>query len=361
MTNLPRIGTLNLLMSELSPTAALKSPPDLAIILVTHRTPQDIRHCLTSLLHDGGLDGIPAAEIIVADNASQDGTVEMIRAEFPTVRVIANDENRGYSHGNNQGIAVSTARNILLLNPDTIVPRGELAKCVDFLDNQNEKTAAMSCRVESTDGSLQWTCSRRLVTPWSECCRALLLDRLFKNSDLFNPDPLVHWDRKETRSVECLLGAFMLIRRSALEKIGGLSEDYFLMYEDVDWCKRAGDAGYRLLFWPEAHITHLGGGSWKQEPVVVFGNAHLSTIAYFQKHYPRSVNTVRRVSIVGMAFKIALLRVNLLRRPGDTYTIKHLEMAQAALKTLRTGTVLQYGKWAEKSTNPAAVASAKQT
>jgi hypothetical protein len=322
--------------------------PDLSIVVVTHRTATDVRNCLVSLLHDGGMDGLDAhSEVIVIDNASGDGTAEMIRAEFPSVRLIANAENVGYSRGNNQGIEAATGRNVLLLNPDTIVPRGELAKCVEFLDGQDPKVAAMSCRVESTDGSLQWTCSRRLITPWSECCRALLLDRAFKNSDLFNPEPQVHWDRSDTRPVECLLGAFMLIRRTALEKLGGLDERFFLMYEDVDWCRRARDAGYTLLFWPGARITHIGGGFWKQEPVVVFANAHLSGMTYFRKHHPRAVGLVRAVSRAGMEVKIALLRLNLLRRPGDAYTLKHLEMARAARQTLKTGGAIQYGKWAE--------------
>ena len=273
-------------------------PLDLSVVVVTHRTPVDVRNCLVSLTEGGGMAGV-AGEIIVIDNASNDGTAEMICADFPQVRLIANDENRGFSHGNNQGMQAGRGRNILLLNPDTLVPHGALAECVDFLEQQDEKVAAMTCRVQSVDGTYQWTASRRFITPWSECCRALLLDRVFKNSDLFNPEPDVHWDRTDTRSVECLLGAFMLIRRRVLETLGGLDERFFLMYEDADWCRRAVDAGYRLMFWPGAHITHIGGQFWKQEPVVVFANAHLSAMTYFAKHHPRSLGVVRAISRFG--------------------------------------------------------------
>ena len=318
--------------------------PDLSVIVVTHRTRCDTRHCLTSLT-EGGLEGV-RSEVIVIDNGGDDGTAEMVRAEFPQFRLIVNDQNLGFSHGNNQGIEVSQGEAVLLLNPDTLVPPGALARCVAFLRVQPEDVAAMTCRVESPDGSVQWTCSRRLITPWSECARALLLDRLFKKSDFFNPEPITAWDRRDTRAVECLLGAFMLIRRSALRRLGPLDESFFLMYEDVDWCKRAADAGYRLMFWADEHIVHLGGQAWKQEPVIVFANAHLSALTYFQKHYPRSVRTVRWVSRVGMELKVLALRLNLLRKPGDPYTLGHLAMARAARATLKTGNPLPYGGWA---------------
>lgn len=192
----------------------------------------------------------------------------------------------------------------------------------------------MSCRVESPDGTLQKDCSRRVVTPWSECSRALLLDRLFPRSDLFNREPIVGWDRSDTRPVEAILGAFMLIRSAALERIGGLDERFFLMYEDMDWCKRALNAGFRILFWPEAHIIHLGGCSWRQEKVATYTNTQISALQYIEKHHPNSLATVRLVSRLGMRLKIALLRLNLLRKPGDPYSRERLEMARNAMKAL---------------------------
>jgi GT2 family glycosyltransferase len=312
------------------------APLDLSVVVVTYRCQEQARDCLRTLLRDGGLDGLNA-EVIVVDNASGDGTTEMVCEDFPEVRVFASETNLGFSGGNNRGIAAAAGRNILLLNPDTLVPQGELKQCVDFLDGQPENVGAMTCRVESPDGSLQWTCSRRLITPWSETCRALLLDRIFARSDLFNREPEIRWDRRETRDVECLLGAFMLIRRRVLEQVGPLDERFFLMYEDVDWCKRCRDAGYRLVFWPQARITHLGGQSWKQEPILTYTNSHISAMQYFEKHYPNALPAVHRATVVGMALKIALLRLNLLRRPGDEYTTKHLAMARAAMAALRGG------------------------
>ena len=221
-----------------------------------------------------------------------------------------------------------------------------------------DRLAAMTCRVQSTDGSLQWTCSRKLVTPWSEVCRNLLLDRAFKNSDFFNPEPDVHWDRSDTRPVECLLGAFMLIRREAITALGGLDERFFLMYEDADWCKRAHLAGWKLMFWPGAHIVHIGGGFWKQEPVLTFANSYVSAISYFEKHHPRALPWVRLASRVGMNLKIGLLKINALRKPNDAYTVKHLAMARAAKQTLLSGKAIEYGNWAKASAEATAKAAA---
>lgn len=313
--------------------------PDLSIILVTYRTRDVVRDCLRSLYAGGGLRAVTAAEVILVDNASGDGTVEMVRREFPQVRCIESGGNLGFARANNLGIKEARGRLVLLLNPDTLVPDGVLQKCVSFLDGCDTKAAAMTCRVESADGTLQRDCSRRLVTPWSECCRALLLDRLFPRSDLFNREPMVRWDRRDARAVECLLGAFMLIRRDALEQIGALDERFFLMYEEVDWCRRAREAGRTLWFWPGASITHLGGESWKQDRVTTFAASHVSAMQYFEKHHPNALGTVRFVSRVGMEIKIGILRLNLLRRRGDEFSLSRLQMARAARRALKTGAV----------------------
>jgi GT2 family glycosyltransferase len=306
---------------------------DLSVLIVTYRCREYARACLKSLLRAGGLDGL-TAEVLLLDNASGDGTPEMVRAEFPEVTVADNAENLGFARGNNRLAAMSTGRHLLLLNPDTEVPPGALARCVAYLDEQPPPVAGMTCRVESPDGTLQRDCSRRFVTPWSEVSRAFLLDRIFKGSAFFNPEPIPGWDRADARPVEAILGAFMLVRRSAWESVGGLDERFFLMYEDMDWCKRAGDAGLQLLFWPGERIVHHGGGSWRHEKIATYANSHRSALQYFEKHHPRALPTVRRAAVWGMALKIGLLRLNLLRKPGDEYTVTHLAMARRAMDIL---------------------------
>lgn len=310
-------------------------PPDLSVLIVSHGTRALLQDCLHSLF-GGGLRGL-SAEVIVVDNASRDGTVEMVCGEFPAVRLVTNRENVGFSRANNQALAVASGRNILLLNADTRVPEGTLARCVAFLEALPASAGAMTCRVVSPDGSLQHDCARRLPTPWSECCRALLLDRLLPGIDLFNRERFVGWGKADARPVPAILGAFMLIRRSAIEAVGGLDEGFFLMYEEVDLCKRLADAGYAIWYWPEAQIVHLRGQSTKQTPVMTYATSHLSALRYFAKHHPRAVKRLRMVMRLGMELKLLLLRLNALRRPADSYTLRHLEMALAARHALKTG------------------------
>jgi len=251
--------------------------------------------------------------------------------------VIASTENLGFAAGNNLGLARARGRSVLLLNPDTLVPEGALRASLDFLDARPAATGAMTCRVESSDGSLQWHCARRLITPWILFCRVTLLERAFSRSDLFNREPFVRWDKSDARPVPAALGAFLLIRREALERVGGLDERYFLMYEDVDWCRRLGAAGYELWYWPGARIVHLGGGSWKQDPVTTYADGYISGIQYMQKHHPRSVPWLRAALLLGVEWMVLLLRLALLLRPGSAYARTRLEMARAARRTLRTG------------------------
>jgi GT2 family glycosyltransferase len=225
----------------------------------------------------------------------------------------------------------------LLLNPDTLVPDGALAACVAFLDAQPPTVGGMTCRVESPDGSLQHECARRLPTPWSEVCRALLLDRLFANVDLFNRERFVGWDKRDARPVPAALGAFLLLRSEAVRVLPGglLDENFFLMYEDVDLCKRLGDAGHALWYWPGARIVHLGGQSTRQRPVQTYATSHRSALVYFHKHHLRAVPFVRAALRVGMELKIGLLRLDSLRRPNDEWIARHLAMARAARTALR--------------------------
>lgn len=329
-----------------SPFAVPLSPDvDLSVVIVTHRTRDVMRNCLHSLYAGGGLRGLRNPEVILVDNASGDGTREMAQTQFPQVRLLANDDNVGFTVGNNQGIAVARGRCVLLLNPDTLVPDGTLARCVAALDTQPATVAGLSCRVHSPDGSIQHGCARRLPTPWSEACRALLLDRALSGLDWFNRERYVGWDKQSPRRVPCIHGCFMLMRRTALEKIGGFDERFFLTYEEIDLCRRAHDAGMDFFFWPAEHITHIGGQWTRQEPVVSYANTHVSALLYFGKHHPRSVGVLRAVIRVGMEMKIALLRLYALRHPRDERTRRYLSMTQGARQTLRTGQPIRYGQW----------------
>jgi GT2 family glycosyltransferase len=130
----------------------------------------------------------------------------------------------------------------------------------------------------------------------------------------------------------------MLIRRAAINALPGgvlLDPAFFLMYEDVDLCKRLGDAGFVIWYWPDAHIVHLGGQSTRQHPILTYATSHVSALTYFRKHHPRAVPWLRAILCAGMNLKIALLRLHALRRPRDNdWTQRHLAMARAARRAL---------------------------
>jgi len=202
--------------------------------------------------------GTLEVEVFVVDNASTDGSAEMVETQFPFVTLIKNTENKGFASANNQAISLSKGRYILLLNSDTVVHDIVICKCVEYMD-QNLGVGVMGCRVLNTDGTLQPTCSQyptlgNLVLLTSGLWRLpwpMFLDRY----------QMRRWKRTDQRDVEVVSGCFMLVRASAIEEIGMLDERFFFFGEETDWCNRFQQAGWRLRFAPVGEITHHGGGS----------------------------------------------------------------------------------------------------
>lgn len=267
----------------------------LSIVIVTYRCKADVLQCLASLPAD--------AQTIVADNASGDGTVEAIRAQFPHVHVLALPENVGFAKGNNLAAQHATGEFLLLLNPDTIIPQPDtLPRCVDYLVAQPETVVGMTCRVESPDGSLQWECARRFPTVFSECTKAFFPYRRW--------DAIPGFDETREQAVPCVLGAFVLLRHAAWTAVGGFDERFFLMYEDIDLCRKLAHNGGRLMYWPEARIVHTGGQSWKTEKPRTYANTHVSALQYLQKYRPGSEKWVRNVFRLALALKHLATRSN---------------------------------------------------
>jgi GT2 family glycosyltransferase len=193
---------------------------DISVVIVSYRVRDVLRDCLKSLYAGGGLDGI-TSEVILVDNASGDGTAEMVRAEFPQVRCIALDDNRGFSGANNVGLAEATGRTLLLLNPDTLVPQGAIAKCVRYLDDQPADVGAMGCRVAGPNGVTQWECARRAVTPGDEIARAFLLDRIFPNADGITASGCRAGTEPTNATWKRSSGRFILVRREVFANVAG--------------------------------------------------------------------------------------------------------------------------------------------
>jgi len=250
---------------------------DLSIIIVSWNVENYLRKCLHSIFANGK---DLRFEVIVIDNASQDNSVEMVRKEFLDVNIITNQKNRGFNAANNQGILVAKGRNILLLNPDTIIPDKDLLKgMVDVLD-QNTKIGAVGPKVVSADGkAIQLACARSDTNLWT-----VFSDRIVEKK-IYNSKWLREKYYHTPRHVSTLSGSCMMFKKEVVDKIGFMDEQFFMFLDDVDYCKRIRDAGWKVHYMPTLEIIHFGGESSGQNLERVTMEMHRSLKRYFQKHF----------------------------------------------------------------------------
>lgn len=221
------------------------------------------------------------------DNASVDGSAGMVRREFPHVQLIANTENRGFAAANNQGIAVAKGRYILLLNSDTIVLDGAIARTVAFADAHDE-AGIVGCRVLNADRTLQPTCFM-FPSLLNMLLSSTYLYKLWPRSRFFGRERMTWWRRDDIRDVEVVTGCFMLARRDAVDQVGGMDDAFFIYGEETDWCYRVRRAGWRIMFFPYGEIIHLGGASTRQEAAEMLLQLRAGILQFLYKHRRRSV------------------------------------------------------------------------
>ncbi len=265
------------------------------IVIVGYNCREALQTCLLKLI----AEGYPP-RILVVDNASTDGTAEMIARDFPTVQLIQNTSNLGFAAACNQGIRASTSDFILLLNPDTLLKRATLQKLCDIMRAQPNIGACGPC-VLNTDGTLQPSC-RRFPTLGAMVCDELGLSHLFPHSRRLAKYRMHGWLHDENRDVDQLMGSCLLVRRTALEQNGLLDESFFLYFEEVDLCLRLQRTGWRILFVADQNVTHLGGESSKIDPRNALGHRYRSLFAFYRKHYP-----LWQLPILRLAVQIAAL------------------------------------------------------
>ena len=194
-------------------------------------------------------------EVIVVDNASTDGSVEMLAERYPEVRLIRNSKNRGFAAANNQGFAVARGHYLLLLNNDTLVHGDVLNRAYEYMERHAD-VAVMGCKVLNDDGTTQVS-----TTQYPSLTNlALLTSGLWKLPwpKFLGRYQMAHWQRDDVRDVDTISGCFMLVRESAMDQVGVLDERFFFFGEETDWCKRFRDAGWRVTFAPVGEITHFG-------------------------------------------------------------------------------------------------------
>jgi len=224
---------------------------DLSIVIVTHNSRSPVEKCLKSI------EAHPPAstfEVLVVDNASTDGTPDMIAERFPSVRLIRNGDNVGYSGGVNQGIRSSQGRHLLILNPDIVVGESSIDRLVDFLERTPDAGIAAS-KLVYPDGRLQLSC-RRFYSFTVLLLRRTFLGKLFPNARLLREHLMMDYDHESARRVDWVIGACMLVRREAIERVGSMDERFFLYFEDIDWCYRMGKHGWSVYYVPASVLVH---------------------------------------------------------------------------------------------------------
>lgn len=214
-------------------------------------------------------------EVLVVDNVSTDGSVAMVRSEFPDVILVENKTNLGFSGGNNEGLLKAHGEYLMLLNPDTIVHDRAIEKLVRFMDEHSD-VMMIGPKLLNRDGSFQAACRRNLPNPKSAFLHLFGMGSgEYKRTD----DPDV------SGLTEAISGAAMLFRREVYEAIGGLDDRFVFYAEDLDYCKRVADKGWKTWYLADAHITHLGGESSKQRKVWAIVNFHGTMWLYYKKHF----------------------------------------------------------------------------
>jgi N-acetylglucosaminyl-diphospho-decaprenol L-rhamnosyltransferase len=265
-------------------------PPVLSIIIVNWNTRDLLRQAIQAITET--YSEPDKLEIIVVDNASTDGTPAMIREVYPDVRLIILPKNIGFAGGNNRGIAVAQAKSLLLLNSDTLVLPGALEALTHYLDAHPE-VGMVGPKLLNEDGTSQ-SSRRRFPT----------LPLLFLESTWLQPLAPAPWLRRfymedvsasEPHDVGWLTGAAMMVRQEVVEQVGGLDDGFFMYSEELDWCRRIQDAGWRIAYTPEAQIIHYGGKSSDQVVPARHIYFQASKVRYTKKHHGPLVGEALRV------------------------------------------------------------------
>jgi GT2 family glycosyltransferase len=261
-----------------------KSRLQLSIIIVNYNVRDFLYQALRSL--DKARSGI-RSEVIVVDNASEDGSVEMLRRDFPRVRLIANRSNLGFSRANNLGLKLSRGEFCLLINPDTIVQENVLRVMLDFFQS-HPQAGLGGCKILNPDGTFQSACRRSFPTPWVALTKIVGLGTLFPKSRTFGRYNLTYRNIDESYEVDAISGSFMMVRRTVYEQVGGFDEDFFMYGEDLDWCYRIQHAGWKVFYVHTTSIIHYKGESTRRSSLNEVRTFYEAMHLFARKHYGHS-------------------------------------------------------------------------
>ncbi len=256
----------------------------LSVIIVNYNVKYFLEVCLHSVLRAAvGID----MEVIVVDNNSEDSSTTMIRDRFPTVKLVENKDNKGFSKANNQGVAIAKGEYILFLNPDTVMPEDFLAKNLAYMDTHPE-AGAIGPRLIDGKGQFAPDAKKSFPSLSVALFKTTGLHKIFPKSKFFNKYYAVHVGERETAAVDVLSGCCMMVRRSAMDKAGGpFDEDYFMYCEDVDLSYRIAKAGYKNIYYPEVDLIHYKGESTRKMTLSYVRIFNEALVTFVKKHYTK--------------------------------------------------------------------------
>lgn len=265
---------------------------ELSILIVNYNTRDMLRSCLQSLQTYMERSDV---EVIVVDNASHDGSVDMVRTRFPAVRLIASKENTGFVGGNNVGANSARGRLVLLLNSDTELTDEGLQGIIDFM-HSTPNAGVVGGKLYFPDGRIQESC-RCFPTPWSEYWYQTFF-LIKKIPFLCMRKKMRNFDFNHVAQVDWVSGAYMLVRKEIIDKIGLFDSNIFMYYEDTDFCKVVRNAGYEVYFYPGASVTHYHGGSARGNPMPTTFYCFCGSVYYCKKHFGARTGRLFEKSVV---------------------------------------------------------------
>jgi GT2 family glycosyltransferase len=280
---------------------------DLGIVIVNWNTRDLLRDCLESVAASEGV----SYRVVVVDNASSDGSADMVRREFPDVTLIANDDNRGYPAANNQGfralgfepgVGDSAPCYALALNPDTVLPPTALRDMVAYMD-ADPSIGVAGPKLVMLDGRLDLACRRSFPTPEISFYRMVGLSALFPKTRRFGRYNMTYRDPDLETEVDSVVGAFMLVRREAIRRVGLFDETFFMYGEDLDWAYRIKQAGWKVMYNPRVKVTHVKRAASRQSRRAQ-REFYRAMLIFYRKHYRATTPWwLHSLILLGLALK----------------------------------------------------------
>ena len=276
---------------------------DLTIVIVNYNTEKLTLECIDSVYKSH----LPYTfEIFVVDNHSSDNSIEAIKKRYPKVKLIENKENVGFSKANNQAIRQAQGRYVLLLNSDTILMENTLGVMTQYMDNHMD-VGATGCEVLLPTGELDQACHRGFPTPQASFYYMSGLAKKYPNSPKYNSYHKSYLNMKEIHEIDCLVGAFMLVRKETIDQVGMLDEEFFMYGEDIDWCYRIKEAGWGIIYNPTVSIIHHKGASSRKKPFKIVYEFHRAMYLFHKKHYAKKYSIfVNGIVYAGIATKLSI-------------------------------------------------------